>query len=135
MKSYGRKQETDQVGKGREVKGGKCEGDAAAGEEGERELDSLMWLLWPGSRLLHLHFRLKIAPVIIYSVGRAHPVLCSRDHCSRPVTGDTPRVSRCLAVIWMCDILCFCLISLPVSLPKKAAVSSSCLGVLVHPDL
>lgn len=47
----------------------------------------------------------------------------------------SPRVSRCLAVIWMCDILCFCLISLPVSLPKKAAVSSSCLGVLVHPGL
>lgn len=91
MKGCGRKQETDHVRKGREVKGEKCEGEAAAGEEGERELDSLMWLLWPGSlqrsRLLHLHFSLKIAPVIIYSVGRAHPVLCSRDHCSCPTTG------------------------------------------------
>ena len=39
------------------------------------------------SPLLLLHFSLKIAPVIIYSGGRAAPVLC----CSRPITGRHSR--------------------------------------------
>lgn len=103
---------------------------------GERGPYSLMWLLWPGflqrSRLLHLHFGLKIAAVIIYSGGRAHPVLCSRDRCSLPVTRLTLLASLAsFHSSWMCEILCFWFTSLSVSLPQKAAVSSSCQGVPV----
>lgn len=44
---------------------------------------SHMWLLWLGSlqrsRLLHLHFSLKIAPMMIYLVAVFHPGLRSQD--------------------------------------------------------
>lgn len=44
------------------------------------ELNSLMWLLCSSQLLLqgllHLHFSLKIAPVIIYLAGARHPALC-----------------------------------------------------------
>lgn len=57
-----------------------------SGREGKikAELYSLMWLLCVGSSqlllqgLLHLHFSLKIAPVIIYLAGARHAALCSR---------------------------------------------------------
>ena len=61
-------------------------GKRGRGGEGriKAELYSLMWLLCAGSSrlllqgLLHLHFSLKIAPVIIYLAGAHHPALCFR---------------------------------------------------------
>lgn len=124
-------QKTDQLRKGREVKGGK------AGEERERGLYSLMW---PG-----LSAVLKITAFTLQLKNSCSDHLFRRKSSSsivfpRPLQprrhmADTPRVSRFLPLSWMCEILCFWFTSLSASLPKKAAVSSSCHGVPVEPDL
>lgn len=66
------------------------EGERGRGKRGwgggeiKAALYSLMWLLCAGSSqlllqgLLHLHFSLKIAPVIIYLAGARHPTLCAQ---------------------------------------------------------
>lgn len=78
--------ETDKARKYREMWGGReREGEERQGCGGggiKAALYSLMWLLCAGSSqlllqgLLHLHFSLKIAPVIIYLAGARHPTLC-----------------------------------------------------------
>lgn len=85
----GRKEE--RIGKPRRVRkdGWKCGGWREASRkvvvvgEIKAELYSLMWLLCSSQLLLqgllHLHFSLKIAPVIIYLAGARHPALCSRE--------------------------------------------------------
>lgn len=81
MKGRGEKKEKNEERNGRE-KGKRETGEGR--RKIKAELYPLMWLLCVGSSqlvlqgLLHLHFSLKIAPVIIYLAGARHPALCSQ---------------------------------------------------------
>lgn len=106
------------------------------GQEGEikAELYSLMRLLCVGSSqlqlqgLLHLHFSLKIAPVIIYLAGARHPPLCFQ----RIVFPLSP--SHPIFLIWYSPLPLVSLLSSPA--PPETHIFSKkkpvCLNKIVH---